>query len=96
MNQLAARCLPGDRYQPDPACKLILHQSFPRPHQPVGEYLTTPVGGDLELGGNAVTQRKGYRFGAAGNPLFRQDITDMGFERYGTDFMPDAIPGPAG
>lgn len=32
----------------------------------------------------------------AGNPKFGQDITEMGFERCERDFIPDAIPGPAG
>ena len=41
---------------------------FPEPHQPVGEYLSPPLGGDSEDQERMRLQRKGYSFRAVGNP----------------------------
>lgn len=70
----------------------------PRPHPSTGEGLSPPLGGDVQhlhvvqvqvrkedLGDDMVAQREGDSFRSAGYTQFGQNVTDVGFDRGGTD-----------
>lgn len=61
---------------------LNLIKQAPQPHPTTGEFVSHPLGGDLNIslsrgGNNFITQRQCDSLGAAGNAQLGKDITDM-------------------